>query len=266
MFGDKEAIKARRQEEDQRRKTEEGVQLREKQGRDSRTGEQVWYSRRVEDGCQLHWAIITHGNKYELRLPGGIPSREKAPGSALEPPREYEARVVPWSLKAEMNRLRALGLAGPGEGRTRDYTVCQIGWTALARDQVDAEWVAARGPPAAGALGFDDCRGLVKRFARIVEGPGGRALDYDWFAESLEVPSHRLHEVAPDKAAKSFQHALQSGGWLLAGAGAGAGIVHAAYKAEGHMASAVARGANTGVPASSVEAVCAAFAGKTHNQ
>ncbi|KAK2049109.1 hypothetical protein LZ31DRAFT_625036 [Colletotrichum somersetense] len=259
MFASKEAIKARQQEEEQRREMEEGVQLRKKQAQDSATGEQVWYSRRVEDGCQIHWAVITHGNKYALRLPNGIPSREKLPDSTYEAPREYEAQVVPWSLKEETNRLRTLELTSPpGKGRTRDYTVCQIGWTTLTKDQVNAEWEAARKALAADALGFDDCRNLLKKFSRIIKKPDGCALDYDWFAESLEIPSHRLHEITPEKAVKSFQHMIQNGAWLLAGAGAGAGIVYGAYKTEGPMASIAMGSGNPGPVAGSVDGVCAA--------
>jgi len=258
MFANKEAVKARRQEEEQRRKTEEGVQLRKKQGQDSATGEQVWYSRRVEDGCQLHWAIITHGNRYILWLPDGIPSREKVPDSTFEPPREYEAKVVPWSLKEERNRLRTLELTkSRDKGRTQDYTVCQIGWTTLTKEEVNAEWEAARKALAVDALGFDDCRNLLKNFACIIKKPGGCALDYDWFAESLEMPSHRLHEITPEKAIKAFQHTLQNSAWLLGGAGAGAGIGYGTYKAGEHMASIKTQDGNPGVAASSVEGVCA---------
>ncbi|KAK2054207.1 hypothetical protein LY76DRAFT_597157 [Colletotrichum caudatum] len=253
MFTSEKTIRARQQEEEQRRGTEEGVQLREKQGRDSATGEQVWYSRRVEDGCQIHWAIITHGNKYALGLPNGVPSREKVPGST------YEAHVVPWSLREETSRLRTLELADPpGKGRTRDYTVCQIGWTTLAKDQVSAEWEAARKALAVDALGFDDCRGLLKSFSRIIKKPEGCAVDYDWFAESLEVPSHRLHEITLDNAARSFQRMMQNGAWLLAGAGAGAGIAYGAYNTEGLMESVATGSGNLGPVAGSVDGVCAA--------
>ncbi|KAK1962257.1 hypothetical protein LY78DRAFT_661416 [Colletotrichum sublineola] len=257
MLSNKEAVKVRQKEEEERRKTEEGVRLRKKQGQDTTTGEQVWYSRRVEDGCQLHWAIITHGNKYELRLPNGIPSREKVPDSTFEPPREYEARVVPWLLKEETNRLRTLELTKPGKGHTRDYVICQIGWTTLTKDQVNAEWDAARKALAVDALGFDDCRNLLKNFACIIKKPDGCALDYGWFAETLEIPSHRLHEITPERATKSFQHMLQNGGWILAGAGAGAGagIAYGAYEAAGRMESAGTYTANAGV----TDGLCAAY-------
>ncbi|KAJ0158209.1 hypothetical protein CTA2_12075, partial [Colletotrichum tanaceti] len=219
MFKKPEHIRAKeREEEEQARKTEEGVQLRKKQGEDTTTGEQVWYSRRVEDGCQIHWAIITHGTKYELRLPNGFRAGEKGTpedrktGTFEAPPREYEDRAVPWSLKEEAKRLRTLSLTRPTKGRTRDYTICQIGWTALAADAVDARWRAARKAVGATALGFDDCLALLRDFADIIKKPEGCALDHAWFAETLEVPSHRLREITPEKAARSFQRMLQGSG------------------------------------------------------
>ncbi|GKT72941.1 hypothetical protein ColTof4_05364 [Colletotrichum tofieldiae] len=238
MSDDAETINARKKEEE-KQKTDEGVQLRKKQGQDTTTGEQVWYSRRVDDGCQLHWAIIAHGRKYELRLPNGIPQKKEVhegqQTESLETPREYEDRVVPWSLKEEMNKLRALNLTKPGKKHTGDYTVCQIGWTTLTQDEVNAEWQAARKALPVDTLGFDDCRKLLKSFACIIKKPEGCALDYDWFAETLEIPSHRLHEITPEKAVKSFEHMMQTNRGMLAGAGAGAGIVYGAYEAEEYM-------------------------------
>ncbi|GKT40554.1 uncharacterized protein ColSpa_00735 [Colletotrichum spaethianum] len=245
MFRNAEAVKAREREEEQKRKTEEGV----------------WYSRRVDDGCQLHWAIITHGKKYELRLPKGFPTKEKLPDgqqtSVFETPREYEDRVVPWSLKEETNKLRTLNLTKPGKGHTQDYTVCQIGWTTLTGEEVDTEWKASRQALAVDTLGFDDCRNLLKSFARIIKKPEGCALDYDWFAETLETPTHRLSEITPEKAVKSFQYMLQEGRGALIGAGAGAGIMYGAYEAGEYMNSVNGNGANTGVPAASVDGTCA---------
>ncbi|KXH25489.1 hypothetical protein CSIM01_09284 [Colletotrichum simmondsii] len=129
MFKNSEILRAREQQEEDRKILKEEVDLRGKQGQDTAKGEQVWYSRRVDDGCLVHWAIITHGQKYELRLPNGsVPKpREKVPESektiSFEPARVYEARVAAWSLKEEMNKLRALKLSTPSKGyHTRDYT------------------------------------------------------------------------------------------------------------------------------------------------
>ncbi|OHW90532.1 hypothetical protein CSPAE12_10796 [Colletotrichum incanum] len=253
---------ARTKGEEHKKGTEQGVQLRKKQAQDTTAGEQVWYSRRVDDGCQLHWAIITHGKKYELRLPNGIPQAKKVPEGqqtdSVESPRKYEDRVVPWSLKEETNKLRTLNLVKPGKGHTRDYIVCQIGWTTLGEDAVDAEWKAARKALAVDTLGFDDCRNLLRSFACIIKEPEGCALDYAWFAETLEIPSHRLHEITPEEAVKSFLSMMQKSSWMLAGAGAGAGIVYGAYEAGEYMNSVNRYGANTGVPAAGVDGTCAA--------
>ncbi|KAK1622229.1 hypothetical protein BDP81DRAFT_400391 [Colletotrichum phormii] len=217
----------------EKKRLQEEVNLRGKQGQDTSKGEQVWYSRRVDDGCLLHWAIITHGLKYELRLSNGNVPKDKLPESektsSFGPPRVYEARVVSWSLKEEMNKPRALKLSTPAKGyHTRDYTVCQIGWTTLTKDEVNTEWAAARSSIAAEDLGYDDCRELLKKFGSIIKKPEGCALDYDCFAESLETPTHRLSEITPDKAVKGFQNSMQNGLWGVAAAGAGAGIVYGA--------------------------------------
>ncbi|WQF84424.1 hypothetical protein CDEST_09438 [Colletotrichum destructivum] len=263
MFQKPAHIRAKeREEEEQAKKTDEGVQLRKKQGEDTTTGEQVWYSRRVENGCQIHWVIITHGKKYELRLPNGVRAEEKVPEdqriNTFEPPREYEDRILPWSLKEEANRLRTLNLTRPTKGHTQDYIICQIGWTALTGDEVDAKWKAARKAIEANALSFDDCLALLRDFADIIKKPEGCALDYAWFAETLEIPSHRLHEITPEKAVRSFQRMLQSGGGLgLAGAGAGAGIAYGAYEA-GEMMESMGRNGNVGVPAAAVDGTCGA--------
>ncbi|OHE98500.1 hypothetical protein CORC01_06291 [Colletotrichum orchidophilum] len=250
MFKSSETLKTRKKQEEEKKKTEEQVKLRGKQGQDTSKGEQVWYSRRVDDGCLLHWAIITHGQKYELRLPNGNVTTEKVPESqktsSFEPARVYEARVVLWSLKEEMNKLRALKLATVASGdHTRDYTVCQIGWTTMNKDKVDAEWAAARSSIVAEDLGYDDCRELLKTFGGIIKKPEGCALDYDWYTTSLETPSHRLTEITADKAVKRFQNSMQNGLWGVAAAGAGAGIVYGAYEA-GRSMDPIRNGTNAG--------------------
>ncbi|KAK0374126.1 hypothetical protein CLIM01_08534 [Colletotrichum limetticola] len=252
MFKNSEVLRAREEQEEDRKRLKEEVNLRGKQGQDTTKGEQVWYSRRVDDGCLLHWAIITHGQKYELRLPNGsvpkpkdkVPESEKA--SSFEPARVYEARVAAWSLKEETNKLRALQLSTPSKGyHTRDHTVCQIGWTTLTKDEVNTEWAAARSTIPAKDLGYDDCRELLKRFGSIIKTPEGCALDYDWFKESLETPTHRLTEITPDKAVKGFQNSMQNGLWGVAATGAGAGIVYGAYEA-GKQMDPLRSGANVG--------------------
>ncbi|EXF79993.1 hypothetical protein CFIO01_00889 [Colletotrichum fioriniae PJ7] len=250
MFKNSEILRAREQQEEDRKKLKEEVDLRGKQGQDTTKGEQVWYSRRVDDGCLLHWAIITHGQKYELRLPNGSITKNKVPESektsSFEPARVYESRVVAWSLKEEMNKLRALKLSTPAKGyHTRDYTVCQIGWTTLTKDEVNTEWAAARSSIVAEDLGYDDCRELLKKFGGIIKKPEGCALDYNWFTESLETPTHRLNEITPDKAVKGFQNSMQNGLWGVAAAGAGAGIVYGAYEA-GKQMDTLRSGANAG--------------------
>ncbi|KXH63216.1 hypothetical protein CSAL01_06369 [Colletotrichum salicis] len=183
MFKTSVILKAIEQQEEEKKKLQEEVNLRDKQGQDTFEGEQ---------------AIITHGQKYELRRPNGnVPKdklQESEKTSSFEPPRVYEARVVSWSLKEEMNKLRALKLSTPAKGyHTRDYTICQIGWTTLTKDEVNTEWAAARSFIAAKDLGYDDCRELLKRFGGIIKKPDGCALDYDWFTESLETPTQRNH-------------------------------------------------------------------------
>lgn len=224
--------KARAKDEEHRRKVEEEVQRRRAQEQDSSKGENVWFSRRINDGHLYHWAIFTHGKKYELRLPSREKYKDMLPKGRLVgsvvPTFKYEARIAPWSLKDEMMQLRDESLAVQGKPHAQDYYICQIGWTTLTESAVDAECKAASSSFGMYVLGFNDCQSFLKRFAsKIIQLPEGCALDYGWFAENIETPYHRLQEIAPDENMKAYQRYLQmSMGAMVGGTTGGAYVVY----------------------------------------
>jgi hypothetical protein len=227
--------KARAKDEEHRRRVDNEIQLRKAQELDRSKGENVWFSRRIQNGHLHHWALFTYGKKYELRLPSRDKFKDMLPNGqfvgSVVPSLQYEAKISQWTLKDEMMRLRDESLVEGGKPYAQDYYICQIGWTKLSEKDVDAACEATRATFGVYVLGFNDCQTFLKQFAkRIINIPDDCALDYQWFATNVETQYHELQLIPPDENLKAYQFYLHTA--ILGATGATAGAAYLAIDSD----------------------------------
>ncbi|KAK7430806.1 hypothetical protein QQZ08_002595 [Neonectria magnoliae] len=175
------------------------VQLRLEQESQTDRGERIWVSHHVENGQLKHWALLTHGYKYELRLAVSPKKRQRIPDveegilirdrdrwtSMGRWGRYYEYRIQPCTLYEERRREAVAKYQFPA---VAGFYSSLISWTRKLKAQVDADCKATFEKFGRYSLFGNNCQHFLRNFAvKIVED---KADDWEWFFQST-VSSYR---------------------------------------------------------------------------
>lgn len=163
--------------------------------------EPVWFSRHVHAGQSRHWVLVTHDSKYELRRVRSFANMNvdvesgnadnggwiaAGAGDAL-----YEYRIQPCSIDTQ--RIATATVNFSGFLHTDNlHTTTVIGWTSLAKSEVDKAWIAILEGLGDYDMLWNTCQHALRDFASTITQK--KAADWNQFiTQSSLIHQRRLH-------------------------------------------------------------------------
>lgn len=173
--------KGQRIMEKQKQKLEEGAALRQRQEQDTTKGERVWFSRHVEGGRLLSWAVLTHGVKHDF---------ERA-DSKQSTGFNYSSR--PFSVEQEYVEASSAAWTSPEQD---GYYVCLIGWTRRSAQEVEQAVALAQRPFGTSNLRWSSCQNFLQQLgnSHILSLT---AADYPWYLDNCDTKYHNDFVLPP---------------------------------------------------------------------
>ncbi|KAK1999314.1 hypothetical protein LX36DRAFT_669582 [Colletotrichum falcatum] len=175
---------------------------------ESRTdaGERIWLSHDVRNGRFLHWVVITHGFKYELRRGENKgASRAKRRLVDMGIGGEYYFNAAEATVSEERRRMAVTDYRKPIVG---EHFISMIGWTLKSRREVRAAGDAVMGKFGSYNYVLNNCQDFLRRFAKKIVAR--KADDWEWFFEGA-LSRYRYEPVtAPVELAVLARVSLQS--------------------------------------------------------
>ncbi|KAH6894515.1 hypothetical protein B0T10DRAFT_590133 [Thelonectria olida] len=171
------------------------VKQRLLQDSDTTRGERVWFSHHTWNGQLKHWALITHGYKYELRA-ANPNLRAIENGDRIRDGwtsvggwgRRYQYNISPCRVDEEKRRAAIKNSRSP---EVDGFYVSMIGWTNKTKAEVDAACIATAAKFGFYNLFFNNCQHFLRTFA--VEIVDDKAQDWAWFANSTASSYRYVH-------------------------------------------------------------------------
>lgn len=165
------------------------VELRLREEEDHTKGQQVWFSRYIYNGRLRHWVLMTHGNKYELRLGENVgkESGEEPPGES-----KFTYHMTPFTIEEEK---RKAALAESSLPDVDGFYVCLIGWTTKTKDEVDLACRSASQSFGEYHLLWKNCQHFLRILADQILAT--KAADYPWFKSNTRTRYQKTQSLMP---------------------------------------------------------------------
>ena len=165
------------------------VERRLREEEDHTTGEQVWFSRYINNGRLRHWVMMAHGNKYELRRSENVGKK-----SGEEGPEEMEFtyHVTPCTIDQEK---RKAALAESSLPDVDGFYVCLIGWTTKTKEEVDLACQLAFQQFGKYHLLWKNCQDFLRMLADQIVVT--KAADYPWFYSNTKTRYQKTQSLMP---------------------------------------------------------------------
>lgn len=165
------------------------VEQRLREEEDHTKGQQVWFSRYIQNGRLRHWILITHGNKYELRRSENV---EK--GNDKERPGEldFTYHVAPSTIDEEKRKAAMTELSVPD---VDGFYVCLIGWTHKTKEEVDLACKSVFQSFGEYHLLWKNCQDFLRLLAEQILV--AKAADYSWFKSNTKTRYQKTQSLMP---------------------------------------------------------------------
>ncbi|KAL6722200.1 hypothetical protein ACLMJK_001307 [Lecanora helva] len=165
------------------------VERRLREEKDHSKGQQVWFSRYINNGRLRHWVLMTHGNKYELRRTENV---QRQTGEERAGEQEFTYHVSPFTVDEEK---RQAALAESSLPEVDGFYVCLIGWTTKSKEEVDSACRSVLQQFGKYNLLWKNCQDFLRMLAEQIIA--SKAADYSWFNSNTKTRYQKTQSLMP---------------------------------------------------------------------